>query len=285
MKIITHPGLAHRDEALAVGFILAEQRPASVRLFRREPTAAELEDPDVWVVDVGLRHEPKLRNFDHHQLPADAPPTCAMTQVAEYLGLAPAFAECGWYHAVAILDSKGPQALARHFGISHTPPGMISPFETSLLSALGEFSGETPVHSFVCRILRFVAEDRIREAKGVADALVKLRECSQVLRVGGLPTLVHLMPSHHIASRIMRKEWMAKHDEVIGMSISHDDRGGGWCLFRFNDHPGVDFTILTGRGEMEFVHAGGFVGKTKARLSLDDILALAEEAVSPLESL
>jgi hypothetical protein len=31
-------------------------------------TEQELEDPEVAVVDIGHQHDPKLNNFDHHQL-------------------------------------------------------------------------------------------------------------------------------------------------------------------------------------------------------------------------
>jgi hypothetical protein len=285
MKIITHPGLAHRDEALAVGLILSERKPTSVQLFRREPTQAELDDPDVWVVDVGEQHNPQLHNFDHHQLPADAPPTCATTQVAEYFGLATAFAECPWYKAVAILDSKGPAALAKHLDIPRIPRGTVSPFELTLLRQLQVFSGNTPVHAFLCRILRFVAEDLTESSKELSERLAEHRAKSQVLRVGGMPTLVLLAPAYRGAITLLRKEWMGEHDEVIGMSISYDDRGDGWCLFRFDDHPSVDFTRLREQDEMKFVHASGFVGKTEDRLPLNEVLDLAAKAVSPLESL
>jgi len=285
MKIITHPGRAHRDEALAVGLILAEKKPTSAQVFRRNPTPADLADPDVWVVDVGEQHHPELHNFDHHQFPADHPPTCAMTLVAEYFGLSEALAGLAWYDAVAILDSKGPAALAKHFEVPKLHPGMISPFETTPLRILEEFSGDTPVPTFFCRILRTVAEDHIEWARTVHTHLTELKGCSQVLRVKGLPTLVHLANAHPAASEIMRDEWMEAHDEVIGMSISYDDpdRGPGWSLYRFDNHPAVDFTVLHGRADMEFVHVGGFIGKTKERLPLPQILELAELAVSPLE--
>tara|TARA_Y100000310_G_scaffold314485_1_gene363891 strand:- start:2080 stop:2937 length:858 start_codon:yes stop_codon:yes gene_type:complete len=283
MKIITHPGQAHRDEALAIGLILAEKDPATVQVLRRNPTPAEMDDPDVWVVDVGEQHHPELHNFDHHQIPADAPPTCAMTLVAEYFGISEQLSTLAWYDAVAVLDSKGPKALAKLFEVDALHPGMISPFELPTLRALEKFSGDTPVHPFLCRVLRFVAEDHIAWSKTLHEAREKMDNCSQVLRVGGLPTLVHLMVANPTVSSKMREEWMEAHDEVIGMSLSHDDRGDGWCLFRFDDHPGVDFDRLRGRDDMEFVHASGFVGKTKELLPLPDLLNLAAIAVSPLD--
>ena len=82
--IITHPGSAHFDEVTAVSLILAVYTDLEFRIERREPYTAELDDPNVWVVDIGDRYEPEKRNFDHHQS-LDCP--AAFVLVAEYLGL------------------------------------------------------------------------------------------------------------------------------------------------------------------------------------------------------
>ena len=65
--IITHPGSAHFDEVTAIGLILAVNADTVFRIERREPTQEELNNPDIWVVDVGDQYEPETRNFDHHQ--------------------------------------------------------------------------------------------------------------------------------------------------------------------------------------------------------------------------
>ena len=66
-RIITHPGSAHFDDVTAVSLILATYPNAQFTIERREPTTDELENPDVWVVDVGDKFEPEKHNFDHHQ--------------------------------------------------------------------------------------------------------------------------------------------------------------------------------------------------------------------------
>lgn len=63
--VITHPGVFHADEVMAVAYLLS-LRPGTP-VVRRQPTAAELEDPEVACVDVGGQFAPKLNNFDHHQ--------------------------------------------------------------------------------------------------------------------------------------------------------------------------------------------------------------------------
>ena len=61
--IITHPGSAHFDEVAAISLIMAMHTDTEFRIERREPTQIELDNPDVWVVDIGNRHEPEKHNF------------------------------------------------------------------------------------------------------------------------------------------------------------------------------------------------------------------------------
>jgi uncharacterized UPF0160 family protein len=65
--IITHAGSAHFDEVTAISLILALFPDENFCIERREPSQDELEDPSIWVIDTGNRHEPEKRNFDHHQ--------------------------------------------------------------------------------------------------------------------------------------------------------------------------------------------------------------------------
>ncbi|MDA8403773.1 MAG: MYG1 family protein, partial [Desulfobacteraceae bacterium] len=83
-RIITHPGSAHFDEFFAISLILARRPDVSFTIERREPTKEELDNPDVWVVDIGERFEPHLKNFDHHQ---DINCSASFVLVSDYLGL------------------------------------------------------------------------------------------------------------------------------------------------------------------------------------------------------
>src|SRR3989338_8760601 len=103
--IITHSGSAHFDEVTAVSLILAVHADTVFRIERREPTPAELDNPEVWVVDTGKRHEPEKRDFDHHQS-LDCP--AAFVLVAEYLGLAETLSVMPWWNFKDEVDRFGP---------------------------------------------------------------------------------------------------------------------------------------------------------------------------------
>ena len=66
-KIVTHNGQAHFDEFLAISLIIARHEDTHFHIERRDPKVEELENPEIWVIDIGDRFEPPLKNFDHHQ--------------------------------------------------------------------------------------------------------------------------------------------------------------------------------------------------------------------------
>ena len=65
-KIITHPGIAHFDDLLSVALILALDKNIE-KVERRVPTKEEIEDPEIWKLDIGAGYNPTLKLYDHHQ--------------------------------------------------------------------------------------------------------------------------------------------------------------------------------------------------------------------------
>ena len=65
-KIITHPGAAHRDDFLSISLVLAKD-PTVTIIERREPNLSEINDLNIWVLDVGRVLDPQVKAYDHHQ--------------------------------------------------------------------------------------------------------------------------------------------------------------------------------------------------------------------------
>ena len=108
-KIITHDGSAHFDEFLALALIIAHYEEKQFEIERREPTEKELKNPDVWVVDIGHRYEPDLKNFDHHQ---DLSLGASFVLIAEHLKLGDAFKNAPWWHFKDQIDRRGDYKVA-----------------------------------------------------------------------------------------------------------------------------------------------------------------------------
>lgn len=66
-KIITHNGLFHADEVFAIALINVLNGNAVPVERKRDISAEEFENPQTWVIDVGLQLNTKLNNLDHHQ--------------------------------------------------------------------------------------------------------------------------------------------------------------------------------------------------------------------------
>lgn len=70
-KVITHSQQFHLDELMAVSllslYVFDGQKFELIRTRDKAIIEAGQSEPDTFVVDVGLKYDPVMRNFDHHQ--------------------------------------------------------------------------------------------------------------------------------------------------------------------------------------------------------------------------
>lgn len=280
--LLTHPGGAHTDEFLACSVLLAVH-PAPV--VRREPTAEDLASPEVCVVDVGHRHEPGLNNFDHHQLPKDHPPTCALSLVLQHLGLYDDARQfCDWLETAEWFDTRGPLQTARWLGISgDTLARLNSPAHATLLRRFALCTRLEPGQP-LWELMRWIGEDIVGYVRSLRARLDFLERHAAVwsLDLAGRPAkiLFHPRTEPPLEDPSFGLDAFIQHrglgEEVIGI-VSPDRRGSGYGLERYRDHPRLDFTRLIGSPGVHYVHARGFVAKTTVTdiAGLQALLALA----------
>lgn len=280
--ILTHPGGAHKDEFLACCVLLAE-RPAPI--VRRDPTEADLADPAVCVLDVGHRHEPALQNFDHHQFPADHPPTCSLSLVLQHLGLYEDTRNfCEWMEPVEWFDCRGPHATARWLGVSRESMSKLS--STVDLSLLRRFALQSRLSPGepLWEIMRMIGEDITGYVRSLRARLEFLGQHVVFwdLNLGADPGKFLFLPRTEpipdepsmALDRFVEERGLAR--EVVGL-VYPDRRGGGYGLSRFRDNARLDFTRIAGEADVHFAHARGFVAKTSASdpARLRELLGLA----------
>lgn len=267
--IITHNGNAHFDEFLAVSLILAVENETHFYIERRDPTEDELNDPQVYVVDIGLRHEPERRNFDHHQdlnIPASFVLVADYLQVSQYLSHSP------WWQFKDSIDRKGGFRVARDFGLDSLDP-LHSPLESFMLR---QFS-QNPLSIY--QQMKLFATDLIENGRALEEQIAVWEKCQMVQikdkRVaialtedtsGSLPFFDTLNDPPHIR-------------------INYDSRGEGWSLSTVRDAEGVDFARIAHLPEIKFAHKNGFIAKTHERLPLDKVLQLVEQALHPAKNI
>lgn len=265
--LLTHPGSAHKDEFLACCVLLALH---PVPIVRREPTANDLNDPQVAVIDVGHEHNPARNNFDHHQLAKDHAPTCSLSLVLQHLGIyADARQFCEWLEPAEWFDCRGPISTAKFLGVDRNAlPKLNSPIDITLLRRFALADRIEPIAP-LWAIMRMIGEDLLDYVRTLRARLDFIAQHAQVweLVLGGEPAHILFLPrtdplpeepSMGIERYIEAQNLAGK---IVG-TVAPDRRSTGYGLSRFQDNPRLDFTRIADAPGVHFAHARGFVAKT-----------------------
>ncbi len=280
--IVTHPGGSHKDDLLAVCVLAADDR-APVQ--RREPTPAELDDPEVAIVDIGGVHDAARMNFDHHHFPREHAPTCALSLVLAHLGLyEDALKFCDWLEAAEWFDSRGPNRTAEWLGVPRRAISQLnSPIDITLLRRFAQttrLEPTDPLYAFMVMVGRDLL-DYLRQARERLDFVGGIAERWTIPCGDDLVEALFLPrldagadePSAMLGSYIRAHRL----DKVIAAIIYPDRRGDGYGIGRYEDHPRLDFARVEGQPDVHFAHKSGFMCKTTARepARLQALVALA----------
>jgi len=261
--IITHPGSAHFDEVAAVSLILAVYTDTVFRIERRKPVPVELDNPHVWVVDIGNRHEPEKRNFDHHQ---DTGCPAAFVLVAEYLGLLETMSVMPWWYFKDEVDRFGPGKSSIKY---HAGDDLVNrnPVESWLTAS---FASEP---ESCLPLLKAFGSYIIKDAR-MLKSQVDFWKTSTRLEIAGVPAIIG-----ETRESAGLEEFRRLDENPPDIVISLDRRDKGWRLFRYDGTP-VDYSLISDCPEIAFAHKSGFMAKTKERLAIDDLIALVSKAVT-----
>jgi hypothetical protein len=271
---ITHPGSAHRDEFISCCLLLA----AGIihKILRREPTVAELDDPNILVVDVGGQHCPEKGNYDHHQLPRDADPTCSLTLIMPLLGVSLKAARgiWNWFEFSEWLDSKGPYQTATHLGMEPDALlAMVSPIETTILRWFEEH--EEVVHGDLCyQLMERIGREKLEYLMLVSERLEFLGSHATFNQ--------NADESFWLDARCVPKDqnpvlgiemFLQMEQKDCPITVTNDDRGDGFAIFRRNDDHRVDLSKLEGWADIVFAHRGGFIAKTRKDADVAEMIS------------
>ena len=267
--ILTHPGGAHKDDLLAACVLAARH---GCPIVRREPTPAELDDPNMAIVDIGGVHDPARLDFDHHHFPREHAPTCALSLVLDGLGLyQDALQFCDWLEPAEWFDSRGPKKTADWLGVPRRAISRLnSPIDITLLGRFAQttrIEPDQPLYAF----MKMVGEDLLEHLRAARQRLDFVTErvvrwsipCGdEVVEAIFLPRSEPAAdePSSMVGSYIRAHQL----DRVIAAIIYPDRRGLGFGIGRYEDHPNLDFSRVEDQPDVHFAHKSGFMCKTSA---------------------
>ena len=268
-KIITHPGGAHKDEFLACCVLLAND---SVSILRQEATDQELRDPQVVVVDVGHRHEPQLNNFDHHQFPRDAEPTCSLSLVLSKLGIyEDARSFCPWLEVAEWFDCRGPNDTADWLGLDREVVGKLnSPIDITILQGFAKQTEHNPGEP-IWEVMQMIGKELVEYITGLRGRIDEVSKIEEVwkLKHGDEEFKVIFAPrtDPSIEEVSGALGWRVKElglEEEVYVMVYPDGRGQGYGMKRFNDRAEIDFSRIEKESDVRFAHARGFIAKVEA---------------------
>ena len=265
--IITHPGGAHKDDFLACSVLLSNH---PVSIFRRDPTEQELEDPEVAVVDIGHQHDPDLNNFDHHQLPRDHEPTCALSLVLQKFEIYEDTKEfCSWLETTEWFDCRGPHDTAEWLGVDREAMAKLnSPLDVTMFQAFAKQKEHHPGEP-VWEVMKMMGTDLVQYVTGLRGRINQVAKIEEFWDLGQGEDMIKVAfvprtePEVEEASGGLawRIKELGLEEEVVAM-VYPDSRGGGYGMRRYDDNLALDFSQLSEQPDVHFTHNRGFIAKT-----------------------
>ena len=262
--IITHPGKSHFDEFCAVSLILGYHKDTDFVVERREPKESEIENPEIWVVDIGNEHNPKLKNFDHHQ---DLSISVSFVLVADYLQLTESLSKLSFWSFKDHMDRFGPMKVAKSLGVENLDE-THSPIEVWMLEMFENNISET------ISLMRNFGISLIDRANELSKQLKFWEECEKI-RIKDQVVIIGLTENTKGI-----EDYIKSMEHPASICVTYDNRGDGWKIRRHNDFPGVDFSTLEDNSDIQFAHKGGFIAKTNHKISRERLLELIELGIS-----
>jgi hypothetical protein len=269
--ILIHAGRAHRDEFLTVGLVCLITNTIPL-VYRRDPTEEELNDPEVWVLDVGRRHDPERHNFDHHQLPVGTM-DCALSLVAKAHEVEPSqtyhdlFATAPWYKNTILRDTQGHDAVPRDKAEMEAEAAIES-------YVLCEFSNSTGRIAVEKRWVTFALDlmsRKVETAKKLVARFEEIQASAQILpvKIRGQEHLVMYGPE---LDTFGVNAWLEKQGITVIATVTKDPRSGGVCLYRSGELGAslLDFRKIADAPGALFVHTAGFMMTVQPGMDMED---------------
>ncbi len=261
--IVTHPGSAHFDEVTAISLLTAVYPRTEFKIERRPPTVAELENPDIWVIDTGHRLEPEKHNFDHHQS-LECPASFVL--MADYLKLTDSLSLLPWWNFKDYVDREGPFKASQRFQAGDDLVNR-NPVEDWLTG----YFADDPQGSIA--VLKDFGANLISQARTLKTQIETLKKARKLV-IKGVPAIISRTRESFGLEEFRRLE-----PDPPAIVISLDRRSDGWRLFRYDDTP-VDFRKIAGDDRVEFAHMSGFLAKTREPISEAELVELIGRAIT-----
>jgi len=227
---------------------------------RKEPFKSEINDPNIWVLDVGDKYDPNLKCYDHHQTKTK---DCTLSLLLKEWNLwEKANKVYKWLEVSVLLDAQGPQEVCKFLKIdSNTIANLDSFIERTILQFFQEeeiINSKNILFSLMKEFGKYFFRT-IRDYFKVQKKVEKNIEFKRIKEVLVTICYKNMIPSIHIAQLLKEKRKESYPNEKGGIFIYPNKRvPGSIALKRFKDDDRVDFKRLSDSEEVIYIHPKGF---------------------------
>ncbi len=258
-KIIIHPGSPHRDDVLSASLVLAHDSEVEV-IERKVPTKEEIEDPDIWVLDIGQILNPSIKAFDHHQ---DNWRECTISLLLKEWDLWESALEIfPWLRSTVIHDSEGSYAVRKELKIkSSVIRSLSSPIEDALIDILEErfiINREDPLFVLLKDIGNAIF-NKMENYNHLNDLVIKK---AVIKETRGVPVIIFLdaKPSKTLSDVIDMFKNKIFGEIRGGLTITRDIREkNSLGIYRYDADPRIDLNKLIKKFDVSFLHKQEFL--------------------------
>jgi hypothetical protein len=254
---ITHPGKAHQDEFLAACVLLALGLTA---VYRRPVAEEDMQNSHCLVFDQGEAYDPEEGKFDHHH---DGNLPCALVLILQHFTGVPVmdmYEALPWLKGVSVMDCDGPVEFSKEknaeMSVGRLLSLQISPIGLMLVDLFSEEERIDCASSLGITMKR-LGSMILEELNSYGEIQERLSRDIRFDEVKGLPILqLPGCDDQKVINSI--NSWKDERYPDAAVSLTVNPRGG-LSMYRFNDHPRVDFNRIRGEADVTFVHANGFL--------------------------
>lgn len=263
MVIVTHAGQAHLDEVIAISLLLTKIEDEDVEIKRvRKVTEKELNDRNIFVVDVGEKFQPELNNYDHHNnVMKDY---CSYYLVGRYfLNLTDASDLLSWWDIRSDVDTDA-TTFAKSLKMETTD---LLDITTSPIDQFFTKLFETNPNMLIPALKEF-GYFILKDLENARNSYNTILHNYKILTYGENDGIdIGNSSTRSLNTFIHRLE---KHPDFVMMD---DNRGDGKAILRINNNL-YDFHKVSKDDRVLFAHSAGFIMKLRSGVSTEDITDL-----------
>jgi hypothetical protein len=137
----------------------------------------------------------------------------------------------------------------------------------------------------IYRFMVYFGVDTLQTIKDVQARMEELSANSNVYDIGVVKVFDATFIPRDSKPTFYLEDFVSEAHPEVAITVTQDDRGDGYSLFRRNDNPMVDFSIFSEVGDVKkeyqdkilFSHNGGFIAKTRdlPREEVNDLIKVA----------